>query len=267
VRSTTCRDCVCGRWRCVRSRPILRRTHDPWPSWTNGGDFVGKRAHWVTAFTADDDDGDDSSEDGHDKGCGVGIHRVGHDEDDEDDAGREDDTDHDGHTEENHRYTGAGAGHTSRPNTDNEKASVTSATRRTKADAGGTELAVRADESPWTPAELDEQTTVLRAERTRLIDEIAEADKGLADLLLDSADSSGDDTADSGGKTFDREHELSLANNTRELLEQVERALGRIDDGTYGSCESCGNPIGKARLQAFPRATLCVPCKQREERR
>jgi DnaK suppressor protein len=144
---------------------------------------------------------------------------------------------------------------------------VTSATRKTKADASAADLAVRADESPWTPAELAEQTTVLQSDRNRLITEIAEADRELADLLADSADSSGDDTADSGGKTFDREHELSLANNTRELLEQVERALARIEDGTYGSCESCGNPIGKARLQAFPRATLCVPCKQREERR
>ncbi|MBN9325656.1 MAG: TraR/DksA family transcriptional regulator, partial [Cellulomonas sp.] len=41
----------------------------------------------------------------------------------------------------------------------------------------------------------------------------------------------------------------------------------RIAAGTYGACESCGKPIGKARLQAFPRATLCVECKQREERR
>jgi len=47
----------------------------------------------------------------------------------------------------------------------------------------------------------------------------------------------------------------------------AERALARIDAGTYGVCESCGKPIGKARLLAFPRATLCVPCKQREERR
>jgi DnaK suppressor protein len=51
------------------------------------------------------------------------------------------------------------------------------------------------------------------------------------------------------------------------LLSQVERALQRLDNGTYGICENCGNPIGKARLQAFPRATLCVTCKQREERR
>ena len=44
-------------------------------------------------------------------------------------------------------------------------------------------------------------------------------------------------------------------------------ALERLETGTYGNCESCGQPIGKARLQAFPRATLCVSCKQREERR
>ncbi len=60
---------------------------------------------------------------------------------------------------------------------------------------------------------------------------------------------------------------MSLANNSRDLLVQVERALGRLDAATYGRCENCGNPIPKARLQAFPRATLCVTCKQREERR
>ena len=60
---------------------------------------------------------------------------------------------------------------------------------------------------------------------------------------------------------------MSLAANSRDLLSQVERALQRLDDNTYPVCESCGNPIGKARLQAFPRATLCVSCKQREERR
>jgi len=58
-----------------------------------------------------------------------------------------------------------------------------------------------------------------------------------------------------------------LANNSRDLLQQVERALARLDAGTYGACEHCGNAIPKARLQAFPRVTLCVSCKQREERR
>ena len=49
--------------------------------------------------------------------------------------------------------------------------------------------------------------------------------------------------------------------------EQGERAQDRIDAGTYGVCESCGQPIGKARLLAFPQATLCIACKQRQERR
>ena len=51
------------------------------------------------------------------------------------------------------------------------------------------------------------------------------------------------------------------------MLAQIDRALARIHDGTYGVCESCGNPIGKMRVMAFPRATLCMTCKQREERR
>ena len=60
---------------------------------------------------------------------------------------------------------------------------------------------------------------------------------------------------------------MSIAANARDMLVQSERALARIAAGTYGVCESCGEAIGKARLQAFPRATLCVTCKQREERR
>ena len=66
---------------------------------------------------------------------------------------------------------------------------------------------------------------------------------------------------------LEREQELSLANNSRELLQQVLHALARIGDRTYGNCESCGEPIGKMRLQAFPRATLCLTCKQKQERR
>jgi len=88
-----------------------------------------------------------------------------------------------------------------------------------------------------------------------------------AALQRDSGEGSGDDQADAGTKTFEREHEMSLVANSRDLLSQVERALQRLDNGSYGICENCGNPIGKARLQAFPRATLCVSCKQREERR
>ena len=55
--------------------------------------------------------------------------------------------------------------------------------------------------------------------------------------------------------------------NEREMLAQIERALERIDDGTYGVCESCGNPIGKMRVMAFPACHTVLTCKQREERR
>jgi RNA polymerase-binding protein DksA len=128
-------------------------------------------------------------------------------------------------------------------------------------------LVVRADEKPWTAQELAEVRGTLEAERDRLRNEISSAEAELNELLRDSGDGSGDDQADAGSKTFEREHEMSVANNSRDLLMQVEHALARIGDGSYGTCESCGQPIGKARLQVFPRATLCVTCKQREERR
>lgn len=86
-------------------------------------------------------------------------------------------------------------------------------------------------------------------------------------MLRQSSDTGGEDQADTGSKTFEREHEIALAGSHREILGQTERAMTLIDEGSYGLCESCGNPIGKARLQAFPRATLCMSCKEREERR
>ena len=84
--------------------------------------------------------------------------------------------------------------------------------------------------------------------------------------MAPGGDGAGDDVADAGSKTFEREQEMSIADNARDLLLQTDKALGRIEAGTYGTCESCGGPIGKARLQAFPRATLCLECKQAEER-
>jgi len=123
------------------------------------------------------------------------------------------------------------------------------------------------DDDPWTPAELAAIKAELEAEISRLRGEIETAETDLADRLRDGGDGAGDDQADAGTKTFEREHEMSLANNARDLLVQTEHALGRIAAGTYGRCENCGNPIGKLRLQANPRATLCVSCKQREERR
>ena len=128
-------------------------------------------------------------------------------------------------------------------------------------------LPVRPGEDPWTEAEVAEVEADLRAEVDRLRADVASADTALADLLRDASDGAGDDQADAGSKNFEREHEMSIAANARDMLLQSERALARIAAGTYGACESCGEPIGKARLQVFPRATLCVSCKQKQERR
>ncbi|MBF9134610.1 TraR/DksA C4-type zinc finger protein [Plantactinospora sp. S1510] len=101
----------------------------------------------------------------------------------------------------------------------------------------------------------------LRGEYDQTLSEITELQR---DRLTDSA---GDDQADTGTKTFEREQEISLANSILERITQVERALERLDEGSYGWCERCGNPIPVERLAAFPSATLCVSCKQLEERR
>jgi RNA polymerase-binding protein DksA len=136
-----------------------------------------------------------------------------------------------------------------------------------KPDAKSAVLAVKADEDPWTAAELDEVRAELTADAERLQVELDLASRELDDLMRDAGDGAGNDQADVGSTTFERDHEMSLANNARDMLTQTHHALERIDNGTYGVCENCGQPIGKNRLMAFPRATLCLPCKQREERR
>ncbi len=135
------------------------------------------------------------------------------------------------------------------------------------AHSGAAALPVRPGEKRWTEAELDAVRTELATEAEALRADIERSESDIASRLGDAVGDAGDDQADVGAKTFEREHELALTHNARELLAQNERALARIEARTYGTCESCGEPIGKARLQAFPRATLCVSCKQREERR
>ncbi|MFF0258566.1 TraR/DksA family transcriptional regulator [Streptomyces microflavus] len=152
----------------------------------------------------------------------------------------------------------------SRPAAGREEVAVPPA--RAAATAPG-ELAVRPGEDPWTPEEVTEARTLLTSETMRLRSELEASGAALAGLMRDSGDGAGDDEADTGTKNITREHELSLAANAQEMLEQTERALARLEAGTYGLCEICGKPIGKARMQAFPRATLCVEDKQKQERR
>ncbi|MFV0533005.1 MAG: TraR/DksA family transcriptional regulator [Cumulibacter sp.] len=112
-----------------------------------------------------------------------------------------------------------------------------------------------------------EFTALITTELARVREEYELSMAALDDLKKAGQDSAGDDVADAGAKTFEREHEMSLANNRLDLMAQMERALRRVEEGSYGVCESCGKMIPKARLKAFPQATLCVECKSREERR
>jgi RNA polymerase-binding transcription factor len=128
-------------------------------------------------------------------------------------------------------------------------------------------LAVREDEKPWTAAEVAEVREMLVHDQQRLEEEIAAVEEEIGHLLREGGEGAGHDQADVGSNTFERDHEMSMARNAKSNLVLVMEAIERLDDGTYGICESCGNPIGKMRLQAFPRATLCMECKQRQERR
>jgi RNA polymerase-binding protein DksA len=128
-------------------------------------------------------------------------------------------------------------------------------------------LKVKEGEGAWTKAEIKEVLDELHEDRERVTRALHAQEAELVGLMRDAGDGAGHDQADMGATSFERDHELTVLNNEREKLAQIDRALARIDDGTYGICESCGNPIGKMRAMAFPRATLCLTCKQREERR
>jgi RNA polymerase-binding transcription factor DksA len=128
-------------------------------------------------------------------------------------------------------------------------------------------LVVQSEELAWSATELKVMKTELSKDLERLRKELEIAEAEMEDLVEAAGVGAGDDQADAGAKTFEREHEMSLVYNARDMVEQAERALERIANKTYGKCEECGNFIGKARLQVFPRATLCMVCKQKEERR
>ena len=122
-------------------------------------------------------------------------------------------------------------------------------------------------EDPWTQDEIDEVREDLVFDVQRMERAIRTAEKGLERLFDEGTEGAGRDPADVGSTNFERDQEMSLVQNARDMLDQAQNALRRLDAGTHGWCEVCGEPIGKDRLLAFPRATLCMTCKQREERR
>ena len=123
--------------------------------------------------------------------------------------------------------------------------------------------------SPFTAKELKALKTELQAHREDIrlqYDEISEAT--FAGNQTDMTGEAGFDEeyADAGSATFEREKDLSLVNNLRDLLDKIDKAMAKIDEGTYGLCDRCGKPIEKARLKALPYANLCLKDKQAEER-
>jgi RNA polymerase-binding protein DksA len=109
--------------------------------------------------------------------------------------------------------------------------------------------------------------------RKRLLDEKGRLEELIEDARIEleearqtesSAERSPDPgNAEAGSMKFEYEKELSMQQNSIDLLHKVENALARIERDEYGQCESCGNDIPTARLDALPYATLCVDCARR----
>lgn len=104
----------------------------------------------------------------------------------------------------------------------------------------------------------------LREERAELLDQVADLQ---AEAGVDRwrGDGSGDDPADLGTASSERETAATLSDHARRLLGEIDEALRRIDAGTYGACTRCGQQIGFDRLDAVPAAALCLECKRRDE--
>jgi DnaK suppressor protein len=123
--------------------------------------------------------------------------------------------------------------------------------------------------SPITKKELDDLKARLVAERKDLEAQYTELEEST--FATNQSELTGEmgfdeEYADAGTATFERERDLSLVNNLRDLMERIDKALAKMEEGTYGLCDRCGRPIEKLRLKALPYANLCLKDKQAEER-
>jgi RNA polymerase-binding transcription factor DksA len=125
-------------------------------------------------------------------------------------------------------------------------------------------------ETKLTKKELDDLRARLHAEEVELQTQLTTIEEDtfattqsemVGDVGLD------DESADAGTATFEREKDLSIENNVRDLLQKISRALKRIEAGTYGICDRCGKPIEKARIKALPYVDLCIKDAQAQTRR
>jgi DnaK suppressor protein len=109
---------------------------------------------------------------------------------------------------------------------------------------------------------------LLEGERMRLLHaaRAVHHDGSLLEETGDLAIGSGDHLADSASETYMRELDEGLEENAEHIVVEIDAALGRIEDGSYGLCADCGGPIGEERLLAVPYATLCIAHKRARER-
>ncbi|MDP8911136.1 MAG: TraR/DksA C4-type zinc finger protein [Actinomycetota bacterium] len=117
----------------------------------------------------------------------------------------------------------------------------------------------------------DRYRTALEEERRRVVSAIAHLHEEHAGSLEDTSGelvsgSADNHMADGATETFDRELDYTLEENSEHVLAAIDAALERIDAGTFGVCERCGQPIAEERLEALPYATLCIDCKRAAER-
>ena len=122
-----------------------------------------------------------------------------------------------------------------------------------------------------TTMDTTEFRTLLEQERARIVDAIeylASENPGNMQAELGELGGRGSDNhlGDMATVTFDRELDEGLEEGAMQTLAQIDRALARLDDGTYGVCERCGNPIAEDRLRARPWATLCIDDQRRADR-
>jgi len=111
---------------------------------------------------------------------------------------------------------------------------------------------------------------VLLEERTRVEAAIQNLhDENPGTLSEDAGEETAYDNhlADTATETYDRELDYTLEENSEHVLADIDAALKRITEGTYGICTNCGEPIAVERLEALPWATLCIDCKRDRERR
>ena len=96
--------------------------------------------------------------------------------------------------------------------------------------------------------------------RASLEEEQSHLRSQLTDLGVDGGIVYDENFADSGQVAAEQGENRALVNKLAETLVEVERALAKLDEGTYGSCEACGKPIGEARLEAMPATRYCIDC-------